>query len=75
MKIILCYTTLISKHVKYKSIGQGAIIVDYIIVADIMAWENTGNGGANVPYINIKTFSSSVIGTKTPSLLCFITVR
>ena len=56
MKIILCYTTLISKHVKYKSIGQGAIIV-----ADIMAWENTGNGGANVPYINIKTFSSSVI--------------
>ena len=67
MKIILCYTTLISKHVKYKSIGQGAIIV-----ADIMAWENTGNGGANVPYINIKTFSSSVIGTKTPGLLCFI---
>ena len=67
MKIILCYTTLISKHVKYKSIGQGAIIV-----ADIMAWENTGNGGANVPYINIKTFSSSVIGTKTPGLLCLI---
>ena len=58
MKIILCYTTLISKHVKYKSIGQGAIIV-----ADIMAWENTGNGGANVPYINIKTFSSSAINS------------
>ena len=67
MKIILCYTTLISKHVKYKSIGQGAIIM-----ADIMAWENTGNGGANVPYINIKTFSSSVIGTKTPGLIYFI---
>ena len=47
MKIILCYTTLISKHVKYKSIGQGAIIV-----ADIMAWENTGNGGANVNSTN-----------------------
>ena len=26
-----------------------------------MPWENISNGGANVPYINIKTFDSKVL--------------